>query len=91
MTAAIAPLQEFEENFRRRLPNKLIAGLVMLACFVLAAALASMAPERGGTWIDPGAEWDKMLAAIEAWQPDRNTGPTRWRNSSRSIAIPNRY
>jgi peptide/nickel transport system permease protein len=47
MTAAIAPLQEFEENFRRRLPNKLIAGLVMLACFVLAAALASVIAPYG--------------------------------------------
>ena len=41
MTAvAEAALQEFDENLRRRLPNKLIAGLVMLACFVFVAALA---------------------------------------------------
>jgi peptide/nickel transport system permease protein len=41
MTAAAeAPLQEFDERLRRRLPNKLIAGLVMLAGFVFVAALA---------------------------------------------------
>ena len=41
MTAvAEAPLPEFDENLRRRLPNKLIAGLVMLFCFVFVAALA---------------------------------------------------
>ena len=41
MTAvAEAALPEFDENLRRRLPNKLIAGLVMLACFVFVAAFA---------------------------------------------------
>ena len=41
MTAvAETPLPEFDENLRRRLPNKLIAGLVMLFCFVFVAALA---------------------------------------------------
>ena len=41
MTAVTeAALPEFDENIRRRLPNKLIAGLVMLAGFVFVAALA---------------------------------------------------
>ena len=41
MTSVIeAPLPELDENLRRRLPNKLIAGLVMLAGFVFVAALA---------------------------------------------------
>ena len=30
----------------------------------------------GGTWEDPGAEWDAMLSAIDAWRPDNNTMPT---------------
>lgn len=30
----------------------------------------------GGTWTDPGAEWDAMLAAIDAWRPENNTMPT---------------
>ena len=43
MTAvAETPLPEFDESFRRRLPNKLIAGLVMLACFVIVAAFAPL-------------------------------------------------
>ena len=41
MTAvAEAALPELDESLRRRLPNKLIAGLVMLAGFVSVAALA---------------------------------------------------
>ena len=41
MTAvAEAALPELDESLRRRLPNKLIAGLVMLAGFVFVAALA---------------------------------------------------
>ena len=41
MTAvAEAALPELDEKLRRRLPNKLIAGLVMLAGFVFVAALA---------------------------------------------------
>jgi hypothetical protein len=30
----------------------------------------------GGTWVDPAAEWEAMLAAIDAWRPDNNTMPT---------------
>lgn len=30
----------------------------------------------GGSWDDPGAEWDAMVAAIDAWRPDNNTMPT---------------
>jgi hypothetical protein len=30
----------------------------------------------GGTWVDPGAEWGAMLAAIDEWRPDNNTMPT---------------
>jgi hypothetical protein len=30
----------------------------------------------GGSWTDPAAEWDKMIVAIDEWQPDNNTMPT---------------
>jgi hypothetical protein len=30
----------------------------------------------GGAWSDHGAEWGAMLAAIDAWRPDKNTMPT---------------
>jgi len=30
----------------------------------------------GGTWDNPGSQWDAMLAAIDAWRPDNNTMPT---------------
>ena len=30
----------------------------------------------GGTWADPGAEWEAMLTAIDEWRPDNNTMPT---------------
>ncbi len=30
----------------------------------------------GGSWSDPGAEWNAMLDAIDDWRPDNNTMPT---------------
>jgi hypothetical protein len=30
----------------------------------------------GGSWEDPGAEWDRMLTAIDAWRSDNNTMPS---------------
>ncbi len=30
----------------------------------------------GGSWDDPGARWDTMLATIDAWRPDDNTMPS---------------
>ena len=30
----------------------------------------------GGSWDDPMAEWNKMIAAIDAWRRDSNTMPT---------------
>ncbi|MEA1903985.1 MAG: hypothetical protein U9N56_10700 [Actinomycetota bacterium] len=30
----------------------------------------------GGTWTDPGAEWEAMLTAIDEWLPNNNTMPT---------------
>ena len=30
----------------------------------------------GGTWADPGAEWEAMLTAIDEWRPTNNTMPT---------------
>ena len=46
----------------------------------LATALADNAcvarDVLGGTWADPGAEWQKMLTAIDDWRPNNNTMPT---------------
>ena len=30
----------------------------------------------GGAWDDPGARWEEMNSAIDAWRPDANTMPT---------------
>ena len=30
----------------------------------------------GGTWTEPGDEWNRMLTAIDEWRPDNNTMPT---------------
>lgn len=30
----------------------------------------------GGQWIDPSAEWEAMLTAIDNWRPDNNTMPS---------------
>lgn len=56
-SVAKAPLPEFDQSSRRRLPNKLKAGLVMLGGFVLVAVLAPViSPYDPNTLVAPPLE-----------------------------------
>jgi hypothetical protein len=57
----------------------LLAGLDGLPAGLASALAGNECVVRdvlGGSWEDPGAEWDRMLTAIDAWRSDNNTMPS---------------